>query len=252
MEVLIYSVVELVMVAIFLGVSALPAVIAYRIGRRFKMRPLRWVLPAFAIGLPLAWASAGYSTFKASCSSIPTREFVSAPAMQPEGVLLNARHVDGADLIKREIFKFIERPHGATKVRRDFAGEKQYPSSPIPVKTEFVPSTASRSEYLVTESMERQMDRWWNPPIYLHTLQVSEMKTGRLLAKATDLVFGGGVLGPYMRLFGGDQDFEHISCGYASESVGAWRPSLASRPRFAEYRAADAAFFQRALSRVDE
>ena len=248
MEVLIYGVGGLIMLAIFLGVSALPAVIAYRVGRRFKARRLRWVLPALAIGLPLAWASAGYSTFKASCRSLPSQEFVFAPATPTEGILSTALHVDGVDLIERGIFKFVEEPRGSAKVRRSFAGERQYPTSPIPVKTEFVQSTASKSEYLVTESMKRQVDRWWNPPIHVHTLQINEVKTGRLLAKATDLVFGGGVLGPYMRLLGGDQDFEHVSCGYASEKVGAWRPSLASRPRFAEYKTADATFLRRALN----
>lgn len=248
MEILIFGVAGLVMLAVFLGVSALPAVIAYGVGRRSGARYLRWVLPSLAIGLPIAWASAGYSTFKAACSSLPAPEFVSAPAVAPEGILSNALHVSASDLIERGVFRFVEQPLGSAKVRRDFAGEKTYPTSPIPVKTEFVPTTASKGEYVVTESLERQADRWWKPPIHTHILQVKEAKTGRLLAKATDLVFGGGILGPYMRLIGGDQDFEFVSCGYASEGVGAWRPSLSSRPRFVQYREADAAFLGRALN----
>jgi len=248
MEVLIFGIAGLAMLAIFLGVSALPALIAHRVGRQFSARYFRWLLPCLVIGLPIGWASAGYSTFKASCASLPTQEFVFAPASAPEGILSNAEHVDSADLIERGVFKFVERRLNFTKVRRDFAGEKQYPRSPIPVKTEWVPITGLKSEHVVTESMERQADRLWKPPIHIHTLEVKEVKSGRLLAKATDLVFGGGILGPYMRLLGGDQDFEHVSCGYASASVGAWRPSLASRPRFAQYREADAAFLSRALN----
>lgn len=248
MEVLIFGVVGLVMLAVFLSVSALPAIVGYKVGSRSGVRYLRWVLPGAAIGLPIAWASAGYSTFKASCSSLPATEFVSAPVSAPEGILSNALRVSGTDLIERGIFKFVERPQGSSKIRRDFAGEKQYPNSPIPVKTEFIPITASKSEFVVAESMERQADRWWRPPIHTHTLQVKEAKTGRLLAKATDLVFGGGIVGPYMRLIGGDQDFEYVSCGYASEGVGPWRPSLTSRPRFKQYREADAAFLRRALN----
>lgn len=248
MEVLIFGVVGLGILAVFLGVSALPAIVGYRVGRLFGTSYLRWVLPALAIGLPITWASAGYSTFKASCNSLPASEFVSAPLSAPEGILSDALHVNGTDLIERGIFKFVERPQGSAKIRRDFAGEKQYPNSPIPVKTEFIPITASKSEYVITESMARQADRWWRPPIHTHTLQVKEAKTGRLLAKTTDLVFGGGIVGPYMRLMGGDQDFEYVSCGYASEGVGAWRPSLTSRPRFKQYREADAAFLRRALN----
>lgn len=247
MEVLIFGVGGLVMLVIFLGVSALPAVIAHWIGRQFSARYVRWLLPCLVIGFPIGWAAAGYSTFKASCTSLPTQAFVFAPAIAPEGILSNAEHVYNADLIERGVFKFVESQQGSTKIRRDFAGEKQYPRSPIPVKTEWVPITGLKSEHVVTESMERQADRWWKPPIYMHTIEIKEVKSGRLLAKATDLVFGGDILGPYMRLLGGDQDFEYVSCGYASANVGAWRPSLASRPRFAQYREADAAFLTRAL-----
>lgn len=248
MEILIFGVIGLVMLVAFLGVSALPAIVGYRVGSRSGVRYLRWVLPAAAIGLPIAWASAGYSTFKASCSSLPAPEFVSAPIFAPEGILSNALHVSGTDLIERGVFKFVERSQGSAKLRRDFAGEKQYPNSPIPVKTEFIPITESKSYYVITESMEQRADHWWNPPIHTHTLQVKEAKTGRLLAKTTDIVFGGGIVGPYMRLIGGDQDFEYVSCGYASKGVGAWRPSLTSRPRFKQYLEADAAFLQRALN----
>lgn len=248
MEILIFGVVGLVMLAIFLGVSALPAIIAYGVGRQFGVRYLRWLLPCLVIASPIGWTYAGYSAFKASCASLPTQAFVFAPVGAPEGFLSDAVHVDSSDLIERGLFKFIEQRQNSTKIRRDFAGDKQYPRSPIPVKTEWVPITESESEFVVTESMEQQVDRWWRPPIYINSLEVKELKSGRLLAKATDLVFGGGILGPYMRLLGGDQDFERVSCGYASADVGAWRPSLTSRPRFAQYRESDAAFLLRALN----
>ncbi len=248
MEVLIFGVAGLVMLAIFLGMSALPAIIAYGVGRQFSARYLRWLLPSVAIALPIGWASAGYSAFKASCASLPNQAFVFAPVNAPEGFLSDAVHVDSSDLIERGLFKFVEQRQNPTKIRRDFAGDKQYPRSPIPVKTKWGPITELTSEHVVTESMELQGDRWWKPPIYIHSLEVKELKSGRVLAKATDLVFGGGILGRYMRLLGGDQDFEHVSCGYASVDVGAWRPSLTSRPRFAQYREADAAFLLRALN----
>lgn len=248
MEVLIFGVVGLVTLVIFLGVSALPAFIAYRVGRRLNAWYWRWLLPLLAIGLPIGWASAGYSTFKAGCASVPTQTFAFAPASAPKGFLSDAVHIDSAELIERGAFEFVEQRQNATKARRDFAGVKQYPRSPFPVKTEWVPISGLKSDHVVTESMNLQADRWWKPPIYIHTLEVKELKSGRLLATATDLVFGGGVLGPYMRLLGGDQDFERISCGYASASVGAWRPSLTSRPRFGQYREADAGFLMRALN----
>jgi hypothetical protein len=70
-------------------------------------------------------------------------------------------------------------------------------------------------------------------------LRVVERATGRVTASATDVLFGGGIVSLYMRLLGGDQDFEYVSCGYASRDIGPWRPSLVSRPRFTQYEVAD-------------
>lgn len=88
---------------------------------------------------------------------------------------------------------------------------------------------------------------WWAPALQVMEYEVRETGTGRLLTRASDVLFGGGVASMYLRLLGADQDFDHLSCRYASTDVGPWRPSLTGRPRMAQYEAADLRLLVEAL-----
>jgi len=246
MELIIFGFAGLVTLVIYGGLLLLPAVVAFYIGRLFGPRYLRWLFAGLAIGVPVAWAFAGYDAFREGCASLPKQEFISHPENRPESIRINSKHVDAEDLIERGVFRQVEEDFSERIVRRYAAGERKYPQSPIPVVRDSVPVGQARSAYLVTES-EQRLARWWNPPLFIVALTVSERDSGRELATATDLVFGGGILGEYLQIFWGDQDFDRLSCGYASPDIDAWRPTLSSRPRFAQYREADAAFVSRAV-----
>jgi hypothetical protein len=248
MEVLIFGTVGLITFAVFIGVSAFPAIAAYWIGRRIRIPYLRWMPLAVVIAVPLAWAIASYFTFKEGCASVPPPTFFNSPRTKADGFLLNGNHIRWDALIESGAFQFVEEPWNGTKIRRNYAGQKQYERSPVPVKVEWVLPSSSKSEYIVAETRPELVEYWWNPPIYRYGIEVKEKKSGQLLAKATELVFGGGIAGTYMRALGGDQDFEYVSCGYTSRKIDAWRPSLSSRPRFTEYQDADLTFLIRALS----
>jgi hypothetical protein len=248
MEVLIFGIVGLAVFAIFVGVSAFPAIAAYFIGTKFRTPYVRWIPLAIVVAAPLIWGVASYSAFKDGCKSVPPATFVASPQTKADGFLLSGTHIRWDPLIERGAFRFVEVPLNDTKIRRNFAGEKQYKRSPVPVKTEWVAPSSAKSEYVVNETPAERVEYWWKPPIYKYGLEVREKKSGRLLASATDLVFGGGIAGTYMRAIRGDQDFEYVSCGYASAAIDTWRPSLTSRPRFAEYQDADLKFLLRALS----
>jgi hypothetical protein len=101
---------------------------------------------------------------------------------------------------------------------------------------------------LFTELAPEQESGWWSPPIYRHAIHVTEKSAVRLFAKATDLVIGGGLLSWFMRLAGGDQDYDYLSCGYASADIAPWRPTLSGRKRASQYMHADRDFVRRALS----
>lgn len=78
-------------------------------------------------------------------------------------------------------------------------------------------------------------------PVYQLPIEVRDHRTQAVLVRATDVVFGGGLIGSFMRLFGGDQDYEFLSCGYVSPDIGPWRPSLSTRARVGHYERADTA-----------
>ena len=95
------------------------------------------------------------------------------------------------------------------------------------------------TDFVILMRPPAQIASWWGAPISRQHIKAAERSTGRVMAEATDLVFGGGLLSWYMKLIGGDQDFQYLSCGYASADIGPWRPSLSSRPREKQYRDAD-------------
>jgi hypothetical protein len=104
------------------------------------------------------------------------------------------------------------------------------------------------TDFVVMKLPLEPVASWWGAPISRQRMQAAERKTGRVFAEATDLVFGGGLLSWYMKLIGGDQDYQYLSCGYASADIGPWRPSLSSRPRDKQYRDADTALMDRAAN----
>lgn len=102
-------------------------------------------------------------------------------------------------------------------------------------------------EYIVNFRPPERIDRWWFPPVYRDVIDLIEVQTGRLIAQATDVVLGGGFVSLYMRVYKGDQDFLYLSCGYASPGIGPYRPSMAGRPRVAQYESADFNFIAETL-----
>lgn len=132
-------------------------------------------------------------------------------------------------------FQFVDLVYGCRCIgKKQHERQPQFPlearcdrSIPSPISVHLLPTQA--------------IGKWWLPPIYEARIEIRESRTGAVLARATDVIFGGGLIGKYMRLIGGDQDFERLSCGYASADIGPWRPSLSTRPQVREYEQADRA-----------
>jgi hypothetical protein len=237
MESLIFGGVSLVMLAIFFALSAMPAYVAYWIGSKTSIYLLRWALPVLVIAVPCTWAATSYLVFKRDCETVQKPLFLSSPIDKPDGIFVEGPHLGGKELIESGAFNFIEQPHDNDTIRRDFAN-----------RAEWVSLSSSKTEFVAKELPPELVEYWWAPPIYRYEIHVTEKSSGRLLAKATDLVFGGGLLSWYMSLIGGDQDFRRLSCGYISADIGPWRPTLASRPYFGYYLRADSDFLVKALS----
>lgn len=248
MSLLISAITWLIFTGGLIVLTLTPAAAAYLVGSHFSNHRLRWLPLVAVIVLPLTWVAASYWTFKRSCGEVPPPEFFSLPQAKVDGFLLVGRQISYPSLIEKGAFQFVELPSGQTKITRFSSGKKQYSDSPMPTDREVVPVSSSKSEYVVTEIAGQPVSYWWRPPIYRDIIEVREKGSHLLMARATELVFGGGDLGIYMRLLGGDQDFERVSCGYISPFVGAWRPTLGSRGRLIQYQNADLWFLMKALS----
>lgn len=213
---------------------------------------MRWVLPSLVVALPASWAAAGYFTFKENCKTIPHTQYFSQPGSKIDGFFLTGRHISANELLEKGAFQFVEEVANASKIRQTVAVEGMYKNSPPRAKSEWVPTAAAKSLYEVTELEPKPVEYWWKPPIFKYDIEVKERKSAKLLARATDLVFGGGLLGTYLILLGGDQDFDRLSCGYASAEPGPWRPTLASRVRSTQYMDADLRFLVKAFELPSE
>lgn len=246
MEIVIYGTGNLIAIAIFVSLSALPFYLFHLVGAgvggRIKCRSLRWWLPLGMFGLVSAWAYASFMTYKNACKSVPGITSFSTPSNVPIGfTVLPAKngHIGGMEyspegVLETGVFQFYDSEGG----RRCIGEKAREDVSVYPITNQCDRSLRSG---LVVDILPHRVSaqRWWSPPIYEAVIEVREANSNQVLAKGTDLIFGGGMVGMYLRLLGGDQDFDRLSCGFSSPVIGPWRPTLTSRPRFAEYIQAD-------------
>lgn len=234
MEIVIFKSADILAIWIFLSLTALPFLLLGRYGKyltsRFDLPHLKWLLPLAALMVIGLWLIYSINAFQTACRTARGIEVFTKIQSPPVGFSIAApinpfddwHGLEFGHDVKQGIFQFVD----VGKHRRCASNECDMSAVP---------------QFSVHVLNERAKNLWWHPPLYESTIELRDIQSDGVLAKATDIVFGGGLIGKYMRLLGGDQDFEHISCGYASSEIGPWRPSLASRPRVNEYARADTA-----------
>lgn len=257
MEQLIFGFVSLITFCVFLALSALPFYLANRIGNMFDVQVkrvgLRFLLPVLLLAIVAAWVWATYFVFKRDCRRVPEPTFLTSLGTRPDGFSFyedETVHPMGGirwdEMIERGHFLYVDSENGR---RRQCAGTTRSENPKIVnVETRCDAFTAPKAETSVYMLRENRVNYWWHPPIYTAEIQVKDKPLGTVIAAASDLIIGGGLVGLYLIAIGGDQDYEYLSCGYASTDIGPWRPSLTSRPRFSQYTEADVTFVVRALS----
>jgi hypothetical protein len=236
------------MMMVFIGASSLPFVGAYWLGKHSGIRGLAWGAAIFAFVASVGWGLASFLAFKEDCKTIPKTVFFGPPSAGAEtnGFLQEGYLIHLDNLIETGTFQFVEQLESPRVLRR-YAGPRQYDRGVWPVLKEFVGPQLIKSDIVISQIAEERVKHWWRPPISIRGIQVTERKSGRVLAKAIDLVLGGGLMGTYMRFFGGDQDFEHMSCGYASNKPSPFRPTLTNRPEYQQYLDADVNFLTKGI-----
>jgi len=213
------------------------------------------VLMAFFLGgLPAVWIYSSISQFKAACASVPKAQIASRPPSQ-DGFLLDAwairtlraqKFISPLTFVDKGAFSYVEqylqspeyiRAHNLeARYTRRYADRVETVAEPLSKYT-FATSILDRGSY--------------GAPLYEVQHSIRRVSDGSVIATATDIVFGGGIIGSYLVLLGDyaveDQDAVLISCGYADADIGAWRPNNVSEPRWSKYRDADRRFAESAL-----
>ena len=65
-------------------------------------------------------------------------------------------------------------------------------------------------------------------------IRIIDSNTGKVVAKATEHIFGGGIAGTYMRYFGHGNwspDDIYLACGYAQNTPHSYRPNGGEREK---------------------
>jgi len=246
------GVLGLLMSALLVVLMAAPGWLGVAWGRRIRS-PLARTLPVLVlVGVPLVWAVAGYRVFEARCTQVPPPVYALRLQQPATGFLSRSEVVNWHPLLAQGPFGFVEVPAGPATTRRNTAGPRPRADAPAALNTVWIDNTAAQASYVLLDTPPEPLDLCWHPPVRLHHLELRELASDRLVARATDLVYGGGLVGLYLRLLGGgDQDMAALSCGYASADIGPWRPTLTSRPRYRQYQEADDRFLRLALGHPD-
>jgi energy-coupling factor transporter transmembrane protein EcfT len=196
----------LIVVIPLLAITAFPFFAAMRVGAflglRYKAQWLKVVLPLGFMVIFAIWLVSCYEAFRSECKRAPQIQSAAKGSLSPLPSMICDR--------------FSNTMGGACAI-----------------------TTNSFSSHVLMQMPAKNTKyRWALPPKQLE-MRVVERATGLVTASVTDVVFGEGLIGLYLRLLGRDQDFEILSCGYASSDIGPWRPTLTSRPRFTQYKDAD-------------
>ncbi len=245
----------------WLGIPILTAYIALKVGRLVDGKDgafiFQWIVPVVVIGVPAVWTFAGYMTFQTECKNVPSPSFKFFPESQPDSFYLDQSGIKqspyhrSSSIYKQLTFWFYEegyrggdgpRGTGFQYLRRTYSdGQRQYWDGRI----EYVPEPLSKYAFVL--SRPNRIDYWWRPPIYISESIVIERSSNKELAKASDLIFGGGIIGIYFSIIKNSVEYSYLSCGFASEDIGTWRPKNGRDPRRNQYLQADLNFLSTAL-----
>lgn len=200
-----------------------PVFIAFLIGKISKINRLEYILPIITLLIPITWALIGFVTFSKYCSS------ATIPANHSKIIV-----TQDTEFIEDSSFRQADDKYSDYS-KLKFGTFNFYKK----LNTEY---SQFKGQYSVTVFNLKKLNKWWSPSIYRQDFQIKEVASGKLIANTSDTIYGGGLLGMFIQIIRGDQDYSLLSCGYASNNIDVWRPTLTTRIRLKQYENADKKF----------
>ena len=200
------------------------------------------VSSALAIA-PIAPELIGWFQFKHHCQNPIPQKRLLRPS-KPESIVLQYTSTHGSDnkSPSLEIMRGIYTHFETTTVLDGVAlqGHQRACEATLDCKN----SLELKSKYTFTITPPQSSTQTYGSFRGLSHIQIADRTTGSIVSEAYEAVFGGGLIGFYLRVILGDWDYEYLSCGYVGGDVGAWRPINDATPREARYLAADRHFLE--------
>jgi hypothetical protein len=206
-------------------------------------------LPFVFLVLPSVWGVVSYRTFIAACDVQDKDDFVGRYETPLDGFV-----VDNGELQKKPFYKSVS-VQGALYDAEKIKFYDMYFNN---VENNFQREVYRRSKNSSSNVAEppgefvfkvlpiQRMKSILFSPIYKVSYQVEELRNHRVLARGSEYVLGGGLLGSYLKAIFGEnfsndrEEYNYISCGYASKKPIAWRPMSQKNPSYEIYNIADA------------
>jgi len=232
-----------------------PFVVLFAVLKMWSWSRIGAISLALALGgVPALWIFMSVSQFKAACASVPRVQISAKPTLQ-KGFLLDAgsvgklatqKFISPDTFLEKGGFSYVEQPVWNPEYAQAHNLKMKY-TRRYNDRVENVSEPSS--EYIFATQIAARGA--YGAPLYEVQHSIRRRSDGSTVATATDIVFGGGIIGSYLALAGGyateDQDSVLVSCGYSDSDVGAWRPNNNSEPRWAKYKEADLRFLSSVL-----
>lgn len=255
---------------ILISIPFLIIFLAWKLGRwiskTFKQKILGILVSFIIVAVPIAWLVTSIFQFQNLCKTVPTKKIYLKTTKQ-DGLIIDNSGIHKLSftksfsirhLISSGIFSYYENKE---KYCKAFSKKPSY-SNPYALScAEEAIRYEARYNTQVSKATDKPISEYFIEseiasigilkfPIYEAHYNIRRISDGKIIAKATDVIFGGGIIGYFLGAFGPSmdgQDNEYLSCGYASQNIGSWRPQNTSDIRWQQYADQDVNFISSVL-----
>jgi hypothetical protein len=219
----------LILIAILFGAVKIGLVLK----RHSKYSKFAILLPALSVVFPAAWGMASYTSFISACEKSNGAEIYKKSDAPQEGFLLDAKELESWPF-----YKTVNSPGMLFNAGKIKYYDMYFNNSRNNFKREIYRNSDSRSnlaqppsEFVFKVMPIERSNSYLLAPIYRVSYEVQRMNSPVVLARGSEYVFGGGLIGMYLKAFFGKnftsdrEEYNYLACGYAAKSPIAWRPT---------------------------
>lgn len=201
---------------------------------------------------PIAWLANGYHSFEVACRTGIPENISSSQINNVKGFFLR-KSIDSAqpyisqitdDFLFKGIYSYVE--FGSEKVGYAHRTKDVTKYGQQYLKNSKIISPQSKYDFEI--SLPEAISPFLKPYFQISKIRILGSSDGVVVSQATEYVYGGGLLGQYIKHFNGKGNNSYLGCGYVDSGIHPFRPTNGSLPALQElYTAKDREFIQKTL-----